>query len=297
MATVRVLCSRMRVEEKQIAQALAEHGQVAEPVAPAAMPIPPMPSPIPPAPAVSGGLASTLVIDRVQERAVGSAMVLGLRSAGMTIVDAGLAATGDRLLVASALASAGVARPETVLAVDDEAAMSAVRGFGYPATLMPLSYDGSPVTLLDVDTAEAVIEHRLVLGAGIERVSLVQRGSGIDAVLVIVVGGIAVAVEGGTRTGHQAESVTLAEQAAAALGADVIGVRVATVDGRVVVWDVEAVPDFRHTQPLNEVTAAEAIASLVLSAGEQAGVSAFAGHQVRAGRQASEGRHGVVLSA
>lgn len=297
MATVRVLCSRMRVEEKQIAQALAESGSVLEPVVPAAMPIPPMPTP--PAPAASGELASTLVIDRVQIRSVGSVTVQALRSAGTITIDAGLAATGDRLQVASALAAAGVARPETVLAVNDAAAMEAVVGFGYPATLLPLAYDGAPVTLLDVDTAEAVIEHRLVLGSGMERISLVQRGSGIGSVLVIVVDGTAVAIVDGEASAVDAGVVAMAERAAVALNADVIGVRVAHVDGNAVVWDVEAVPEFRHAVRLGEVGVGEAIANLALSLGKHGGVSARLTHRgARTGGSAArEGQHGVVLSA
>ena len=81
------------------------------------------------------------------------------------------------------------------LATGEESALAAVAEAGLPATLVPLARSGDPVVLLDHDTAEAVIEHRAVLGSGIECVSLIQAGHNLESALLLVVDGIAVAVE------------------------------------------------------------------------------------------------------
>ncbi|HYO29788.1 MAG TPA: hypothetical protein VER37_04335, partial [Thermomicrobiales bacterium] len=157
MATVGVLCGRMRVEEKLLVAALAEAGVVAEPVVPTGLPLPPSRHPLPPAPAFAGGPQTDLLIDRFPERAAGAALIAASRATGSATIDAGLAATGDRLTVATALASAGVPRPNTHFAWSAEAALAAVASLGYPATLLPLAYRSAATPLHDIDAAEAVI--------------------------------------------------------------------------------------------------------------------------------------------
>jgi hypothetical protein len=309
MGTVGVLCTRVRVEEKLVMAALAEAGLRPEPLQPAGLPLPPFPSPTPllPAPAMAGGLAGGLVLDRCHKRAVAGAVLAALRAHGVEVLDAGLAARGDRLAVAAALARAGVPRPWTALATSQESAHAAVARAGYPATLLPLPWDNAPVALLDEDAAEAVIEHRAVLGSGAESLALVQQGTAIGAATVVVVAGEAVAADGLPSPG----AVAVAESAARALGADLVGVVVAETAAGPVAWDILPAPDFRHAAPLGDRTVADAIAAL---AAERVAVpiasglpafgmedeirieAAFAGYG-RNGRARGEVRDGVVLTA
>lgn len=258
-----VLCTRIRVEEKQLTAALAEVGAPVQLIQPAALPMPPAnPVPLPPAPALTGGLASDVLIDRLQNRAVGAATITSLRLYGADVLCAGIAATGSRLEVATALARAGVARPTCWFAPNDETALAAVEDAGYPATLLPLAFDSEPVILLDRDTAEAVTEHRAVLGSGIERVGLVQAGDNARSVLVIVVDGVAVAARSSNDVSLNRDALRLAEAAAVAIHADAVGIELVESPSGWVVWDVDPVPDFRHATPLNGQSAAQAIASL-----------------------------------
>jgi glutathione synthase/RimK-type ligase-like ATP-grasp enzyme len=266
MGTIGVLCARIRVEEKQIAAALAEAGASMQPIQPAALPMPPAPpTPLPPAPALAGGLAGDIVIDRLQNRAVASAMTRSLRLHGATVIGAGLAASGDRLAVATALANAGVPRPACWFAPDDATALAAIEQAGYPATLLPLAYDSKPIILLDRDTAEAVTEHRMVLGSGVERVSLIQAGTNLAGAVIIVVGGRAVAAQTAEGATLPAAVIRVAEAAAVAVDADICGVQI--IDGvqGPQVWDIDPAPDFRHASPIGSQSAAEAIAALATS--------------------------------
>ncbi len=268
MATVGVLCGRMRVEEKLLVAALAEAGIAAEPVVPAGLPLPPGRSPLPPAPAIAGGPRTDLLLDRFPERAAGAALIAASRAIGAATIDAGIAATGDRLAVATALAAAGVARPNTHFVWSAEAALAAVAALGYPATLLPLAYRSAPTALLDIDAAEAVIEHRAVLGNGVETLALIQAGVAAEgSSCFVVVDGEAVASDGRASDGDAEANATarnLAARAAHALGACLIGVEIADTARGPVVWDVRPVPEFRHARPLSGRTVAAAVAAMAV---------------------------------
>lgn len=270
MTTVGVLCARVRVEEKQLLAALAEAGVVPAPLAPAAVPLPV--GPLPPCPPGAGftlgAPAADLIVDRCQDRAVAAVILRVARTLGVPTIDAGIAAAGDRLAVAAALAAAGIPQPDTRLACNAEAAVAALAEFGYPCTLVPLRLGAATVTLPDPDTAEAVIEHRSVLGSAAEALSLIQAGA-VDQGerwSVVVVDGRAVgAAPTADGTPIPAAGLSLAEEAARVLGAGLIGVTVARVGGTLGVWDVEPVPDYRHAAPVGRVSVAAAVAAGALS--------------------------------
>jgi [lysine-biosynthesis-protein LysW]--L-2-aminoadipate ligase len=269
MATVGVLCARVRVEEKQLMAALAEAGALPTPLPPADVPLPvgrlaptassssPSSYSPPSAPSVR------VIVDRCQDRAVAAAILTACRALGATVLDAGLAATGDRLAVAVALVSAGLPRPETRLVCSPEAALLALAELGYPGTLLPLTAGAPAVTLLDADVAEAVLEHRAVLGSSREALALVQAGAPASAAraTVVVVDGRATAVAGmGPGVSLPMEALRLAEAAAATLGAVVAGVEIALTPAGPLLWDIHPVPEYRHAQPLGERTVAVALA-------------------------------------
>jgi glutathione synthase/RimK-type ligase-like ATP-grasp enzyme len=254
------LCARVRVEEKQLMAALAEAGALPRPLPPSPMPLPVEPSP------TYAGLAAgaNVVIDRYPDRHVAAAILTVCRNLGATVIDAGLASRSDRLAVAGALAAAGLPRPATLLSCSDEAAMVAVEELGYPATLLPLMPGTRGTVLIDRDTAEAVLEHRVVLGRSSDAITLLQAGAPTPRATVIVVDGHAIAVDG-DGSWLTDDAIGLAEAAAAVVGAVVAGVEIALGDEGLLVWDVLPVPDFRGALSLTGTTAAGAIAAAAIA--------------------------------
>lgn len=243
---------------------LAEAGVQTLPLLPAGLPLPPFSCPPPgPASAVAGELANELLIDRCQDRLVAQPVLTLWQARGTTIIGAGLASTSDRLTVAAALAHAGVPRPVTHLAISAEAAEAALEQMGYPATFLPLPMGSAAVSLLDVDVAEAVLEHRMVLGSGAESMGLVQQGTQETLVRIIVVDGVATAVESDSGHPVSLSKRRVAEHAAQALNAGLIAVDIVDSRNGPVVWDVQPAPDFRGATPLGADSVAEAVASMV----------------------------------
>ncbi|MGH2561093.1 MAG: hypothetical protein ACRDJH_18660 [Thermomicrobiales bacterium] len=266
MATVSVLCTRVRMEEKQILAALAAAGVPALPLHPSRLPLPV--GPVPPGPSASAAdgvvVEAGVIVDRCQDRAVAAAVLPALRSVGVTVLDAGVAATGNRLAIASTLAAAAVPRPKTVLACSEESALAALDDIGYPATLLPLAPGSSEFALLDRDIAEAILEHRGVLGAKHDVVMLVQSGMPLleERVTVLVVDGHAVGMTGAVKhASYPSRFAGIAIAAASVLGAAIAGVEIALTAAGPVVWDVLPAPDFRNAVPYGHVSVAEAIAA------------------------------------
>lgn len=267
MTAIGVFCARVRVEEKQIIAAIGEAGFAVVPVTPAS-------SPLPPGPAVSGGsllgdLSATngqesisVLVDRCANRTIAAAMLPLLRTAGATVIDAGIAATGTRLQVAAALALAGIARPASLVGFSEQTANEAAGRLGYPVVLFGLQPGSTSTVLHDADTADAVIEHRVVLGNESEAIVLLQAGApDVDQRSVVhVVGGKAIAFNGAVPC---VRTIALAESAAIALDASLIAIEIATTAEGLVVWDVHPVADFRHAQLVGSVTVGAAIAHTV----------------------------------
>ena len=219
------------------------------------------------------------------------------------MLGAGLAATGNRLVVARTLADAGLARPWSVFVGSETAGLTALRDLGYPSTLMPMALNKRPIPIFDQDIAEAILEHRNTLGSASSRSMVIQQDTpGTTEVLdVVVVDGNAIASSvAGKSVLRQESALRLAEQAAVALDAQIIGVRIAQVSAGVVVWDVDPVPEFRHYNQIGPLSVAEAIARLVakrhpeLSTGA-AGMGNTRGHDRSA--LIEESTRGVVLTA
>jgi hypothetical protein len=259
MATVGVLCARGRVEEKALMAALAEASIVSALFPPADEPLP-----IGPQPVAADGLpfpVPQIVIDRHPNRQIARAVLTTCRALGVPVLSAGIAATGDRLDVASALASYGLPRPTTALCTSADAALATVAATGLPATLLPLDLQAPPIALLDLDAAEAVLEHRFVLGGAERTLGLIQAGSPTKDELctVIVVDGVASALGGKSDVPFRQEAIRLAEETALALRADVVAIVVAAIAGVLTVWDVRPVPDFRDAFPLVDASVATTI--------------------------------------
>jgi len=280
MGNVAVLCTRVRVEEKQLLAAFANAGVPAEPMSPEPAPFP-MPRVSLATPAGLSNISSPLdathrhsmVIDRMQNRTVASALMRNHRAAGTLTIDGGLASVGTRLDVMHALAAAGLPLPPALLALSEGAGLEAIERTGYPATVFPMQIGLSGVGLQDREIAEAVLEHRHTLGGSAESVMVVQGGlyEEDDLIKAIVVDGAVVAYEG---TCHHPNGFAGCEQlaiaAADAIGAALVGVTLAHSPEGLVVWDVRPTPDFRHSIPTGSSSVAEAVVALAqrkLSAG------------------------------
>jgi [lysine-biosynthesis-protein LysW]---L-2-aminoadipate ligase len=84
---------------------------------------------------------------------------------------------GDKILTSLALVKAGIPTPRTTVALTPDAALKALDEFGYPAVLKPVT--GSWGRLLakvnDREAAEAVLEHKEVLGSPAHQVIYIQE--------------------------------------------------------------------------------------------------------------------------
>ncbi len=76
-------------------------------------------------------------------------------------------ACGNKLTTASALSQAGVPQPRTMAAYTAESALEAIEKMGYPVVLKPMvgSWGRLLAKINDRDAAEAVLEHKSVLGS------------------------------------------------------------------------------------------------------------------------------------
>jgi [lysine-biosynthesis-protein LysW]--L-2-aminoadipate ligase len=166
---VGLLCSRMRVEEKLLRDALERRGLEVE---------------------VVDDRELTFVLDQpvrrwdvVLERSLsqtrGLALLRMLESWGIATVNrhAVSAVCASKLDTSALLHAAGIPTPATALAFSQDAALRAAEDLGYPVVLKPVT--GSWGRLLarinDRDAAEALFEHKAVLGGPEQSVFYLQR--------------------------------------------------------------------------------------------------------------------------
>lgn len=176
-----ILCSRIRVEEKLLLQALRARGaeperidddQVTLEICGAAGP---------------GGLpaaaAATPVWDVVFDRSLSQTRALAalrvLEAQGIVTVNTArvVATCGDKVATSAALAGRGLPSPRTLVAFTPEAALRAVEELGYPVVIKPAvgSWGRMVSRLNDRDAAEAVLEHKRALGTAADFVFYVQE--------------------------------------------------------------------------------------------------------------------------
>ncbi|MEA3351685.1 MAG: lysine biosynthesis protein LysX [Chloroflexota bacterium] len=76
-------------------------------------------------------------------------------------------ACGNKLTTAAALSQAGVPQPCTVIAYTPDSALEAIESIGYPVVIKPMvgSWGRLLAKINDRDAAEAVLEHKAVLGS------------------------------------------------------------------------------------------------------------------------------------
>lgn len=153
-----ILCSRVRVEEKLLFDAFEDLGvpvtrlderEIAARVGEYAPEV-------------------DVVLERSISTSAGLVASLLLESAGVRVINSYATASvcADKIRTTLALEAAGVPQPRTEIALSPEAALEAVERIGYPAVLKPPigSWGRLLARVNDRDAAEAIIEHKEVLG-------------------------------------------------------------------------------------------------------------------------------------
>jgi [lysine-biosynthesis-protein LysW]--L-2-aminoadipate ligase len=282
---IALLAERLRVEERQLSEAFAARGHEATLVSPVTL---------------SAGFASDgsaklriagasaepfapeLALDRGTATTEGAALGALLATTGATLVNrpATTRLLADRLAAARHLSFAGIPLAETVVSFGEAATFDAIEALGYPVLLKSItSDDGYPLAIVeDRDAAEAIVEHRAVLGD--ERGVIIQRFvAGPDySVRLCIVGHDIVGIEQralsgwrpGAETPYEAYAGTseslnqLGARVIERLGSGVYSIEVLEqADGPVVVG-VENLVDFRSLTARG-IDVAAAIAEFALA--------------------------------
>jgi [lysine-biosynthesis-protein LysW]--L-2-aminoadipate ligase len=157
---VGIIASRVRVEEKHLLTAFEQRGTPATLINDDEfiLRIGPDTAPLP--------------YDVILERSVSTSRGLYalhlLETAGNVVINSWHTANtcADKLLTTAALHRAGVAQPAVKVAFTAEAALQAIEQMGYPVILKPVigSWGRLLARINDRDAAEAILEHKEVLG-------------------------------------------------------------------------------------------------------------------------------------
>lgn len=257
---VGILCSRLRVEEKLLFEALRKRRadyekidvrQIALGLAEDGL----------------GGYDVVLIRCLSHSRALYAAKVLN--SHGLCTVNSYevIAACGDKLITTLALAKNGVPTLHTMVAFTPESALAAIEEMGYPVVLKPLhgSWGRLLAKVNDRNAAEAILEHKRTLGGYQHSIFYIQEyieKPGRD-VRSFVVGDETIAAiyrnsshwitntaRGGKASNFPItpEIDSISRAAAQAVGGGVVAIDILEApDGRLLVSEVNHTPEFRNS--------------------------------------------------
>jgi len=256
---VGVLCSRVRVEEKLIFQALCDRGVDGERIDVNTTAL-----------GLSEGVNGydvVLVRCLSHSRALYASKLLGDNGQRVVNVYDVIATSGDKLLTSLALAKRGVPTPRTRVAFTPQTALEVIEQMGYPVVLKPLN--GSWGRLLakinDRDAAETILEHKHTLGGYHHSIFYIQEyidKPGRDIRSFVVGGEVIAAIYRhaphwitNTARGGEATSCPITPEiecisraAAEAVGGGVVAVDILEAqDGRLLVSEVNHTPEFRNS--------------------------------------------------
>ncbi|MBN1316023.1 MAG: lysine biosynthesis protein LysX [Anaerolineales bacterium] len=255
-----ILCSRVRVEEKLLFQAMQKQGVEYDRIDPR-MNVPGL------AGKSMGEFDAVLVRCISHTRAFYLTRLLELSGVKTVCSHQAIATCGDKLLTNAALEEAGLPAPHTRIAFTAEAALDSIEKMGYPVVLKPLT--GSWGRLLarinDRDAAEAILEHKMTLGGHLHNVFYIQEyvyKPGRD-IRSFVIGDETVAaiyrqsphwITNTARGGEASncpitdEIDTLSQSAARAVGGGVLAIDLfESPDGRLLVNEINHTPEFRNS--------------------------------------------------
>jgi [lysine-biosynthesis-protein LysW]--L-2-aminoadipate ligase len=253
-----MLCSRIRVEEKLLRDALAHRGIDVEIVDDRELTLT----------LGNPSLGWDAVLERSISQTRGLAITRVLESWGVpTINTYAVAATcASKLDTSAALVAAGVPTPATAIAFTPDAAVRAAEDLGYPVVLKPLT--GSWGRLLarinDRDAAEALFEHKALLGGPEHSVFYLQRHvdkPGRDIRAFVIGDEVICAIyrysdhwvtntARGARTRNCPVDATLRQmslRAAAAVGGGVLAIDLLEDRDQILVSEVNATMEFKNS--------------------------------------------------
>jgi len=275
-----ILCSRIRVEEKLLLQALRARGAEPERIDDDQAVL-----------EIRGRAGTSPPWDAVLDRSLSQSRALAalrvLEAQGVTTVNAAavVAVCGDKVATSAALARRGLPTPRTLVAFTPEAALRGVEELGYPVVIKPAvgSWGRMVSRLNDRDAAEAVLEHKRALGSAADSVFYVQEHvdkPGRD-IRSFVVGGETVCaiyresehwITNTARGGHAsncpvtAEIDRLSRGAAEAVGGGMVAVDLLeSRDGRLLISEVNHTMEFRNSIDTTGVDIPGRIADHVLA--------------------------------
>ncbi|NLX08788.1 MAG: lysine biosynthesis protein LysX [Chloroflexi bacterium] len=153
-----ILCSRVRVEEKLLFAAFEGLG----------VPVVRLDERAIAARVGDYAPEADVILERSVSTSAGLIAAQLFEAAGVPVINTSATASvcADKVRTTLALAQAGVPQPRTAIALSPEAALQAIEQIGYPAVLKPPvgSWGRLLARVNDRDAAEAIIEHKEVLG-------------------------------------------------------------------------------------------------------------------------------------
>ncbi len=212
-------------------------------------------------------------IDCVLERSINHSRALhALRifeSLGIRCFNGSKVATicGDKLLTSIALEEAKVRQPEVRIAFTEQAAITAIEDMGYPVVLKPAvgSWGRLLTKVNDRDAAEAILEHKSVLGSYHHSIFYIQKfvdkSKGRDIRAFVVGDEVICAIyrtsphwitntsRGGKATNCPVtkELHDICMQAAAAVGGGILGIDVFESKNGLIINEVNYTMEFRNS--------------------------------------------------
>ncbi|MFP4440767.1 MAG: lysine biosynthesis protein LysX [Chloroflexaceae bacterium] len=278
---IAVLCSRIRAEEKLLLAELERRGQGYTRIDDRGH--------------VFDMHAYDYPFDVVLERAIQHSravyMLKIFEDAGIPTVNSHRVAVtcGDKFLVSQAMIHAGIPTPRCKLAFTPESALEAIEQLGYPVVLKPVvgSWGRMVSKINDRDAAEALLEHRSVLGNYQHSIFYVQEyidKPGRD-IRSFVIGDECIAAiyrtsnhwitntaRGGLATNCPVtpEMADMSLRAAQAVGGGVVAIDILeTKDGRMLVNEVNYTMEFRNSIETTGVDIPARIIDHVLAMGRR----------------------------
>ncbi|HHY93065.1 MAG TPA: lysine biosynthesis protein LysX [Firmicutes bacterium] len=240
---------------------------------------------------ITGGppaLDVVLIRSLSESRALYAAQILNAQGVRTVNPAAVIATCNDKVGCTAALAAAGVPSPATRVAFTPESALAAIEELGYPVVLKPVvgSWGRLLAKLNDREAAEAVLEHKAVLGSYQHSIFYLQEyitKPGRDIRVVVIAGEPVAAmyrhsdhwITNAARGAHCTNCpltpaiADLAVRAAAAVGGGAVAVDLIESPRGLLVTEVNATMEFKSLTEASGVDVAGRLVDYVLKEGKK----------------------------
>ncbi len=197
---------------------------------------------------------------------------------------------GDKLATSVRLAAAGIPQPHNIIAFSPESALEAIEKFGYPVVLKPVvgSWGRLLAKINDRDAAEAILEHKSMLGSVQHSVFYIQEyidKPGRDIRAIVIGDRVLTAIYRksehwitNTARGGEGELCPITSEveelclrSASAVGGGVLAVDLVEHPERgLLVNEINHTMEFHTAQPISGVNIAEEIVEYTLKVAKKA---------------------------